>query len=1434
MSACNQQRNTIGSRLRQVSRLVAFLLIFLFCALQVEGVSSSGADISAVETDPTPFLTHDLPIYRWHIDDGFIYYCIYRNALLRRAFSGTEDVALAQICQDVDHFASDNGAVYYYDSNSQQIETIAVDQPAAEPSVLYSLSYDDIVDLDTQGNYVYWIEEDRDDIEGSRTVIRRAPKGGGGATTLVETGNPKALALSDSYLYWTAAGGLRRQHLPAPICSVTPEGCPVELLHSQLNTASNLHVNDDDFVSWWATAYDGLNHLLATNCNVSCTTFEPSYDDAPAGSAIHGMTHDGTAIFFMEGGRLRRVDRITFQVTTLAEGLINGSPLQRIDDALFFLMENDTIGTLGTDADPIVRDFQLLGLEVNQSIQNVNNDVALIAGKSTTVRVYGQILTGDNVGAAEAILHGYDENGVEFPDSPLYPLQRTRTINGQDLSQRDSPTYGWFFQLPRAWINPSGEAIPQEDSALYLRPVLDPRELLEDSNRANNTMPQAQRLDLIAKAPTCIHMRPVWTERGTLDLYGGNVSATVALTERMLPTANILIFRNSDPLQDYLYNLQTAPIPYDLSTRASILLSRLGNQDFWSSFPGECVANNARTLSAGMVHPAAEWESDVGSTAGLARIGGDQLISMVPYPGGAGDLGVFWDSGPRTATTLAHEMGHNYDRKHIACSGNEANGGEVDSDYPYGMAQGIDNGSLSDRGTHFGLLTGTNRVMDADGTQDVMGYCGKRWISDYTYTAIFDNTRGPIFYPPFAPRWTTDSQIAFIAGIIDREHDEAILDPVFQYPIPLANQRQHENWYAQMAPAEETDTSTTIRVLDDQGAVVATEPLTLTETSDHQSHLVPFSAVTNWPEGAVGEVQILDGERVLGALRAGSATPSLSLIAPAGGESVDNTLLVRFWAEDHDAGDALVSTVQYSPDGGESWHALLVNEPLQGGWEQRTLDLSELPGSDGESALLRLFVSDGLHTANATSEPFTVSRRPPTAVIISPGDSAYLPADSPIALSGKGYDAEDLLVPAEHMSWEVNGRVTNGPDAYLSGMAPGFYEARLAVSDSDGQSDEASVSFVVNPLMIAENHLGALNLDGHCSDTAYAQVNELPLERYADGSQAAAYVTRTTTDLWLCVGGLAPGDGEASLLMDIDHSGGATPQPGDARYFVRHDGTPGMEVVESGEYTALPLEHMVARIVSGDLGWSAEFRIEADAFGGWQKQVGLSVIHSNAEADGAVPWPMDAAAGVPDSWATFNLSASPLLSSVQPFSLTLGTGDVVLRVFGNDFDDNTQIVWNGAAIATTFVSSQEVTGVIDTDVLTSSGQYPLAVIDAAIPDISSPPLTLTVHNPVPVLEGIEPESVEADGTDQNVVVSGSHFVDGATLFFNGKAIPTELIDANTMNAVIPAAQLEGLTAGILTAANSEFSLHASNPLTIDIIPSPVWPHPVYLPMISLH
>jgi hypothetical protein len=162
----------------------------------------------------------------------------------------------------------------------------------------------------------------------------------------------------------------------------------------------------------------------------------------------------------------------------------------------------------------------------------------------------------------------------------------------------------------------------------------------------------------------------------------------------------------------------------------------------------------------------------------------------------------------------------------------------------------------------------------------------------------------------------------------------------------------------------------------------------------------------------------------------------------------------------------------------------------------------------------------------------------------------------------------------------------------------------------------------------------------------------------------------------------------------------------------------------------------------------------------------------------------------------------PTITSLSPTSAVAGGPAFTLMVNGTRFVSGATVKWNGAARTTRFVSDIQ----LSADILAS--------------DIASAGAGFSILNPPPALGGLTPQTATADGADFPLTVSGTGFITGATVLWNGSARTTRFDSASQLTVTITAADIEAAGTATITAANPGSAV--SNALTLAISnPAPV-------------
>ena len=320
------------------------------------------------------------------------------------------------------------------------------------------------------------------------------------------------------------------------------------------------------------------------------------------------------------------------------------------------------------------------GAYITQSSQRFNGSVPLIADRPAFLRAF--IKANEPNSAAPKVRVRFYRSGTLVTSSTMDPPSQSV---GTAVSERD---VSWGMPVPPSVVGPGLSVVID----------VDPDNNVREVNESDNVFPASGTpfaVDVRTVPPLEVRFVPIETAANSLV---GNVTESrapdlIALTLKMFPIA-----------------ASSTDVRAAFTTNAPVLTPNDG----------------------------APWVQIINELNALRIAEGTQRhyigILKAPYSGGIAGLGfvpgkttLSWDASG-AATTVAHELGHNFGRNHAPCGGPAG----VDQSYPYPNARiGV-----------FGFDVATRIVMDSE-RRDVMSYCGPEWVSDYTYEGIL-NHRGSV------------------------------------------------------------------------------------------------------------------------------------------------------------------------------------------------------------------------------------------------------------------------------------------------------------------------------------------------------------------------------------------------------------------------------------------------------------------------------------------------------------------------------------------------------------------------------------------------------------------------------------------------------------------------------------------------------------------
>lgn len=149
----------------------------------------------------------------------------------------------------------------------------------------------------------------------------------------------------------------------------------------------------------------------------------------------------------------------------------------------------------------------------------------------------------------------------------------------------------------------------------------------------------------------------------------------------------------------------------------------------------------------------------------------------------------------------------------------------------------------------------------------------------------------------------------------------------------------------------------------------------------------------------------------------------------------------------------------------------------------------------------------------------------------------------------------------------------------------------------------------------------------------------------------------------------------------------------------------------------------------------------------------------------------------------------PNATSLSPASATAGGAKFTLTVNGTRFVSGASVLWNGAALTTTFVSKAQLTASVPAADIATPGTAAVTVSNPTPGGGASGPLTFTIGNPVPNVTRISPTNQTAGGAGFTLTVFGTKFEPTSVVLWNGSSRSTTFVSATSLTASITAADI---------------------------------------------
>ncbi|MGB5052436.1 MAG: hypothetical protein WBO46_26025 [Caldilineaceae bacterium] len=684
-------------------------------------------------------------------------------------------------------------------------------------------------------------------------------------------------------------------------------------------------------------------------------------------------------------------------------------------------------------------DLEATGLEVTQAVQDLNNSVRLAAGKRTFVRFHVRSTTHATF---RTFAHLRAESATEL--FTLRPVNPGQLIHVRPNPSREVTDHAFLFELP-------------------------------------TSLTAAGTLTLTAE----LNPQQDWRPRNPVESSYANNSRSVTVNFEATPGLHLVVYRVTYNTADG--RTWTTPLSHTLAMvswlRAVYPISAVSIRDRTLAFTGglpSCERINSELRSArrwdslydfvgvGAKVPAnAHYYALVDDRGYEATDDATTPDDLDTFMRGCSDLPGFASSGPAGVPRLTaegkalftswetdgsygdwyagHELAHSFGRRHPGRCRNQPRDAAhpATGDHPNGDISP----SAAGNNAAYGFDIRSRQVLSGTLWKDVMTYCDRQWISDFTSESLQTSFQSQALAAQLTAQSSAPVAVAadslLVQGLIAPDNSGAILAPIFHLPgVP--------------APAPAPSGEYAILLKDGSGGELARIPFTPStaeygppapgeEGSETVAGLLFAEQIA--PASGAERVDIVHGGTVLTNIQPGAAPPTVTVTSPNGGEIVAGDTLTVTWSASDPDGDPLLANIQYSPDGGASW--VMLAQRVAG--PSAAISTTNTPA--GAAALVRVWVSDGLHSAADISDAaFTVPNRAPAIEITSPPDGTTAVLNQTVHFAAIAIDPDSGLLDGSVIAWSshLDGALGTGDDLAYAELTQGPHIISAVADDGAG------------------------------------------------------------------------------------------------------------------------------------------------------------------------------------------------------------------------------------------------------------------------------------------------------------------------------------------------------------------------------------------------
>jgi hypothetical protein len=626
------------------------------------------------------------------------------------------------------------------------------------------------------------------------------------------------------------------------------------------------------------------------------------------------------------------------------------------EDATATATEVTAPGASATATPQAELDLRIDHMEVVQVVQRQGNEIPLVAGKKTVVRVFVQA-SGKALGGVASNLKGslfvWPEGKSEVE---VQPFNGAINVAIDALPKRSETDSSLNFIIP-AELTGAG--------VFSLKAVLNPTHEIKETNYDNNGLTEpfefVRRNGLRVGFVRIGYLPPGTSIRAW---PGMSISTYDDMMRKLFPAARA--------------DIQYYELPWRVRANRALKTTDLGDDLNWTlrEFYDRMTGDKPDILVGWLPN---EYAATL-DFGGLAETVLSGQVARVA-------LAVDFHSSFSYNHVLPHEVAHNLGLKHTATKSDPSADCRIapNNDPNYWPKEYNDSATIHEVGFD------TDRMIAIpEDYYDLMSYCGdkKPWISPFHYKKLFDvNLRSQAAF------MTDRAHVMWVRGWATLKGDAAQIEAVRppdavsgEMPVQLsagdgrysASFASHMglSFYGQRSAKMQSEGTGDhcLRLQDAGGATLYERCFDLLFHSEEtMKPLERAEFVLDVPDtGKVANMALMrkEGgqERQLVAVPVSSHAPALSITSPKQGDRWEGEHTITWTGSDPD-GDSLRYDIEYSADAKQSWYPLEVGSHDT----QYTFSTDEILPS--EQTYIRILASDGYNTTAADVGPLVIPQQ---------------------------------------------------------------------------------------------------------------------------------------------------------------------------------------------------------------------------------------------------------------------------------------------------------------------------------------------------------------------------------------------------------------------------------------------------------------------------